>query len=369
MSWWLWCYAGSIGIAIWLLLFNENIEPEKDRPLLAAALMVKDEITTVGMTVRSLSEFGVKRLFVFDTGSTDGTQALIRKLALEYNLELRLKEGRFVNFAASRNVLLKFAQFQSEWLLLLDSGEELRVDNSSADMSIEQLLKSTKECSFDMKQQWDETTFFNNRLVRNNGEFYYVFPVHEYIKSANEKCKPQNWDEHKPVLPKVCIFQNRTLTGHSSAARWIKDAQVLQEVVDRDPTEPRGLFYLANTLSQLGNESDAIPFYERRYRVTDRGWWEEREVSLIFMIRCMLKVGRFADAYIWALRLYYDHSRIEGVYDVAVASDESVCVGLVSLACRAETPTRYLFIDYTYYQKHRWDLKKSCFAKFISKNQ
>lgn len=358
-----------IWIEILVLPFFKHIDLENDRPLLAAALMVKDETSTVAITIKSLSEFGVKRLFVFDTGSTDGTQELVRQLALEYNIDLKLKEGKFVNFAVSRNELLKFAQHRSDWLLLLDSGEELRVDNSSAEMSVKNLLQSTKACSFDMKQQWDLVTFFNNRLIRNNGDFYYVFPVHEYITTDNEKCKNQNWDEHKPVLPKVCIFQNRTLTGHSSAARWIKDAQVLQDVVNRDPTEPRGLFYLANTLSQLGNESGAIPFYERRYRVVDRGWWEEREVSLIFMIRSMLKVNRFADAYIWALRLYYDHSRIEGLYDVAVASDESVCVGLVSLACRAETPTRYLFIDYTYYEKLRWDLKKDCFSKFISKNK
>jgi hypothetical protein len=337
------------------------------RPLLAAALMVKDEVLTMPTTVRSLASAGIKRLFVYDTGSTDGTQALLRTLTRENGIEFFLKEGEFVDFAVSRNVLLEYATGGSDWLMLFDAGEELEISDYDGSKSIEQVLLSTPAgvCGFHMIQKWGLTTFHNVRLIRNTGIWRYVFPVHEYLtteRATPHECREFHWDQIDfTAAPVVFITQNRALSGVSSPKRWLRDAQVLQAVLDKDPTEPRASFYLAQTYDCLDDCEKSIEASRVRYAVKHRGWWEEREVSAIRIVRCLVLLRRMAEALEWALRLLYDHNRIEGLLNVAHESDAPLCFALMTLACKSKaTPQRYLFFEAHKYEVERWQMFDRC---------
>src|SRR5215203_2709868 len=91
-----------------------------DLPLLSLVMMVKNEVKSLSAAFASVRGC-VDRALVFDTGSTDGTQALARALLTEIPGELI--EGEFIDFATSRNRSLDLATGKSVFALLL-SGDE-----------------------------------------------------------------------------------------------------------------------------------------------------------------------------------------------------------------------------------------------------
>lgn len=344
------------------------------RPVLAAAVMVKNEVDVMPTTMAMLERMRIGRLYVYDTGSTDGTQAMLWREARRRRLELFLLQGQFVDFAVSRNVLLSFALGGSDWLLLLDSGEDLAVTSAPGAASIEQVLLSVPDnvCGIEMVQQWDQMQFLNVRIVRNGGQYRYEFPVHEFLTTEGQtrtECNEVRWSEIATVavLPNVSIVQDRVLTGRSSPERWLRDAEVLQGVLDSDPTHPRALFYLGRTFSALGDCDAAIGVLKRRYELTERGWWEEREVAALDIFDCLFELYRFDEALEWAMRLVYKHSRIEGVVAMARRAmhedDAAFCYALMTLACRPRLPARSLFFQPRVYTFERWQLRQACFDR------
>src|SRR6185436_6221997 len=71
-----------------------------DRPLLGLVMIVKDEATRINAVLASYRPY-IDAWTILDTGSTDGTQDLVKR-ALE-GIPGRLFEEPFVDFAASRN--------------------------------------------------------------------------------------------------------------------------------------------------------------------------------------------------------------------------------------------------------------------------
>jgi tetratricopeptide (TPR) repeat protein len=332
-------------------------------PLLAAAIMMRNEVTTIGLTLASLATHNITRVFLYDTGSTDNTISFAFSVAKSMNIEILLLEGTFEDFATSRNTLLRFCEFRSEWLLLLDSGEELSLSPASALMS---MLESTNGsvCAYQIMQQWGTNTFYNTRLIRNTGVWYYEFPVHEYI-TKTDRCMELQWDEETNAVFR--ITQNRTISGHSSVARWHKDIDVLLAVLEKDATNPRAAFYLAQTYMQLGKYALALGAYKTRYKIVNRGWWEEREFSLQQVVVACLLLNRTHEAATSALQLYHRYSRIEGLVRVAERAlrdrDFHLCYLFSHLACKEAVPKRLLFFDFDVYDRERWALRNLCFSE------
>ena len=139
-----------------------------------------------------------------------GTRILLQNHSASYpTMQIHWLDGEFVDFATSRNVLvscvcglcswiwlsflrcstflqtkLQWAAGNSEWMLLLDSGET--IEHVSRGDSLDSVLANSADdvCGYHLQQVWGDSTFFNIRLVRNNGEWRYVFPVHEYLTVA-----------------------------------------------------------------------------------------------------------------------------------------------------------------------------------------
>lgn len=325
--------------------------------------MMKNEATTIRLTLASLAAHNITSVFLYDTGSTDETLPLVRWLAESMDIDLFLLEGEFVDFATSRNKLLRFCDFRSEWLLLLDSGEELTLSDPTALVSmVERTNKSV--CGYHLVQQWGGNTFYNIRLIRNTGVWFYEFPVHEYI-TKRDNCTDLQWDTQTDTVFK--ITQNRAISGHSSFARWRKDVHVLLGVLEKDATNARAAFYLAQTYMQLGTYEAALSAYRRRYSIVDRGWWEEREFSLQQIVVAALFLNRPVEAATAALQLYHRHSRVEGLVRVAARARRDgnfhACYLYSHLACKENKPRRLLFFDNDVYENERWFLRNLCFSE------
>ena len=94
------------------------------RKSICLCMIVKDEADTIAPTLRSCREL-IDYWVICDTGSTDGTPALVRQ-ELE-GVPGELHDDVWVDFGHNRTRLMERARGRSEYLLLLDADETIEL--------------------------------------------------------------------------------------------------------------------------------------------------------------------------------------------------------------------------------------------------
>ena len=114
---------------------------------------------------------------ILDTGSTDGTQQIIKQL-LE-GVPGQLFEEPFVDFAISRNRALELAGQDYTWLIMPDDSYVLKNGKN-----LREYLKSKKGRKFDALNITIEDTekkYVSTRISRSKRAFRYKYRIHEYL--------------------------------------------------------------------------------------------------------------------------------------------------------------------------------------------
>jgi glycosyltransferase involved in cell wall biosynthesis len=88
-------------------------------------MIVKDEAERIGPCLASLRPV-LRNWTVLDTGSTDGTQDIVRA-ALE-GIPGKLYEDEFVNFGSARSRAFALARGTADWLLASDADMFWEID-------------------------------------------------------------------------------------------------------------------------------------------------------------------------------------------------------------------------------------------------
>jgi glycosyltransferase involved in cell wall biosynthesis len=250
---------------------------------IAALMMLKNEEKRIHVTLNSIIGI-MDYLIVYDTGSTDRTVEILEEFSKKHNIKLFIKHGEFVDFSTSRNVSLDFADEVSEehgidFLMLFDCNDELRKGNVLK--KICKHILHQKDTAWLIQQEWfhgASTKYYNVRLIRPMFGWRYVGAVHEYITNDKSEIARVKLDD-------VVLYQDRTSDDDKSAKRFHRDEKILLKEFEKDPTNPRTTFYLAQTYACLGRELDAYKYY--KIRTTQKGFYEEIFVS-------WLKIGDIA---------------------------------------------------------------------------
>jgi len=240
-------------------------------------MMVKNERKRLHVSLESVvSPSGVPYVdcaVIYDTGSTDETIDIVKSFCEKHRINLYLKTGEFVNFSVSRNVLLDYADtIPVQFGLLLDTNDELKGGDA-----LKAFLKTQERTEFSrymICQRWwsggsyDE--YYNVRLIRNNSKLRYEGVVHEYIKDFAVSDDSRAF---KVGDGSFHLYQDRTQDDDKTGKRFKRDKELLLTEYKKDPTEPRTLFYLAQTCSCLGEMDEALYYYKLRTKY--QGFWEE----------------------------------------------------------------------------------------------
>ena len=88
-------------------------------------MIVKNESQVIERCLRSVKPF-VDSWAICDTGSTDGTQDIIRRVMGD--LPGELIERPWVDFATNRNEALELAKKHGDYALIIDADEVLETD-------------------------------------------------------------------------------------------------------------------------------------------------------------------------------------------------------------------------------------------------
>lgn len=226
------------------------------KPSICLCMIVKNESKVIERCLASVRGL-IDTWVISDTGSTDGTQDLIRR-TLE-GIPGELHEEPWVNFGHNRTLNITHARGKADYILLLDADLTIRQDH--------QLPRLTADAY--MIRHEGEMEYRIRRLVRGGVAWRYEGVTHEYL-TADTAVTQENLDALV-----VVDFAD----GGSRHDKFERDERLLRGDLQRNPDNARTVFYLAQTLRDMGRMDESVALYERRAAMG--GWPEEVYYSLL----------------------------------------------------------------------------------------
>ena len=331
---------------------------------IALLMMVKNEHKRLHVSLESVVGY-VDSIVMYDTGSEDDTIEIAQSFCKKHNIPLRLKQGLFEDFATSRNVSLDFADtFEDiDYLLLLDTNDELRGGDTLRKYCEE--YKDKPNTGFLVVQEWwcgNYNKYYNVRLIKANKGWRYRGRVHEWMKNTrfeNDEEAQKAGDSVIRIEENLVLYQDRTQDDDKSGKRFSRDKKLLLEDHKEDPSEPRTVFYLAQTCGCLDHKEDA--FYYYKLRTTLEGFWEER-------FHAFQRCGELSESFNypwqesmkWYMLAFEHTARVEPLIKIIEHYKDKnwlLCYTFADLACKLSYPDHcILFVDKYAYQYTRWHL-------------
>ncbi|RSS73958.1 glycosyltransferase [Streptomyces sp. WAC06614] len=219
-------------------------------------MIVKNESAVIERCLASVRDL-IDTWVISDTGSTDGTQDLIRRTL--HGIPGELHEEPWVNFGHNRSLNIAHALGKADYLLLLDADLVIRREGPLPPLTADSY----------MLRHEGPTEYRIKRLVRGSIAWRYEGVTHEYLT-----CEGHDTERNLDAL----VIEDYA-DGGSRHDKFERDARLLGAELERDPGNTRTVFYLAQTLRDMGDVPGAIALYERR--ATMGGWAEEIYFSLL----------------------------------------------------------------------------------------
>ena len=252
---------------------------------IALLMMVKNEEKRLAVSLDSIKNT-VDSMIIFDTGSTDSTIDILESFSEKNNIPLFLKQGEFVDFSTSRNVLFDFADTFSDpdFLLLLDCNDELKGGPQLRKFAKKH--RDSTQSAWLMCQEWysgDYIKYYNLRFLRARQGWRYRGVVHEWLQNTNN---PDIMIREK-TPDGIILYQDRTLDDDKTGKRFYRDKELLLSEYAKQK-DPRTVFYLAQTFSCLKDDANAYKYYKERSEMI--GFYEE-------VFQSLLHFGKIAQRY------------------------------------------------------------------------
>jgi glycosyltransferase involved in cell wall biosynthesis len=262
-------------------------------PTIALAMIVRDEAEVIGRCLESVRG-EIDYWVICDTGSSDGTQDLVRDALADVPGELH--ERAWVDFGHNRTELLRLARGKADYLLLLDADMTVRIRGELPELSADSYM-----VRFD-----EDPEYWLECLVSGDRGWWSEGSTHEHIAT----------DGPHTVRNLSEIVVEHHHDGSSRPHKLNRDRELLEGDLRREPENPRTIFYLAQTHRDLGELDRALELYGRRAELG--GWEEEVFYSLYQCGLLRARRGGWGQAMTALIAAWeYRPTRIEPLYELA----------------------------------------------------
>ena len=235
-------------------------------------MIVKNEAHVIRRALDSVRPI-IDTWCILDTGSTDGTQDLIREHLKDLPGELH--EAPWKGFGASRTEALDLARGLADYLLFIDADDELQLPKGFT-------LPPLKADAYYFSHRLGDVVFMRMDLVATHCPWRYVGVLHEYLES--DVTRPAE------VLKGPVILERREGARSQDPQKYERDAEVLEKALEEEPANARYVFYLAQSRKDAGQWEEALEAYRRR--ATMGGYDEEVYISLLRVAQMLETLGR-----------------------------------------------------------------------------
>jgi tetratricopeptide (TPR) repeat protein len=277
-------------------------------PKICLSMIVKNEAHIVTEVLDSCAPH-ISSWSIVDTGSTDGTQDLIRDHMRNLGIPGVLHKRKWRNFGHNQTQEMQLAQGHGDYILHMDAddvfvGQPDFTQVGDADIYMLRVGNGS-------------LVYWCPQLIRDGLPVRCVGVIHAYLVCDDPHTTARLDGDYR--------IESRRLGAQSrDPDRYARDAALLLAEVERNPEDPRQVFYLAQSYFDAGDYASAREWYERRVQMG--GWGEEVFYSMFRVAQSMASLGepwpQVQDAYLraWEFRptraepLYYlaVHYRVEG---------------------------------------------------------
>jgi tetratricopeptide (TPR) repeat protein len=211
---------------------------------------------------------------ILDTGSTDNTIANINRIMV--GKKGALHQEPFINFGESRNRCLELAGTQCKYNIMLDDSYILKgflrefLDAIRGDQFAD---------SYSLYINQNEIEYASNRIFKSEKNLKYLYSIHEVV---------QDYDNVNVLVPstQAHIYDipcPEMLVRTSD--RKQNDLVLLKAEIEKNPSDPRPYYYLAQTYSFLEDFEKAYEYYLKRGNHSEEGFIQEK-------VNAFLEAGR-----------------------------------------------------------------------------
>ena len=278
-------------------------------------LMIKNESRIIKRSILSALP-AVDAVCVSDTGSTDGTVALLEAFYPTLPLTITDQSGLsrtpcktyqhpWTNFGQNRSLSFQDARTfcttlgwnpARTYALAIDADMELKVESAfhkQEDLGLK---------GYSIVQKAGTLHYVNARLLRLDVPWTCEGATHEYWSGPMEG-----------ILPDSKLWIDDKNDGGCKADKYTRDRSLLEKEMEEQPQNVRTVFYLAQTYKCLGLHDLSIETYKKR--IAMGGWFEEVWYSHYMIAQQYLQTGRTEEAELWVLKGQKASSyRSEGLY-------------------------------------------------------
>src|SRR5690606_24460406 len=197
-----------------------------------------------------------------------------------------------------------------DWLLFIDADEELGM----SDPKFYEKLEPGQ--SYDIEKHHGGVRYAVPHLINvRGGKYRWEGPVHNYVVTVEG---PKRRKVRKDVWIVYHFGEGAKSHGVSQEEKYLRDARILHEELERRPWHPRSQFYLAQSYRDAGHHERALEEYKKRSNM-EEGWDEERFVAQLEVGRLSIRLGKPQDLVLAELLLAYNlrPTRAEPLYELA----------------------------------------------------
>ncbi len=262
-------------------------------------MIVKNEAHVVRELLESVLPF-IQSWVIVDTGSTDGTQELIRAFFRDKGLSGELHERPWRDFGHNRSEALALAQGKADYTWVIDADDKL--------FGQPQLKHLTKD-SYDLKFGSD-FTYWRKQIFKSQLDWRYIGVLHEYPHSDQATTSGRIEGHY--------YIDSRRLGARSlDPEKYRKDAEILERALEGEPLNSRYWFYLGQSWFDAQEYQRSREAYAKRAEM--QGWVEEVFYSLYRVGVCDIKLGADEKQVVADLLAAYNYrpTRAESLHELA----------------------------------------------------
>lgn len=224
-------------------------------------MIVKDEAEVIARCLRSTMPH-INSWCIVDTGSSDNTEEIV--LRTLQGIPGSFHKRPWVDFATNRNEAWELAlQHNPAYLMFIDADEELVVDGSIPQLSLDAYLISVHYMGELNNRFW---------MVRSDYPHRWQGVIHEDIPAHGQIGK---------VLGTLIVSHTDGGRSKDIPAKRAHDISILRQMHEAEPDNPRHVYYLGVTLLMDGQTEEGL----RLFKVRSTMGGNEQE---LFKVRAVL---------------------------------------------------------------------------------
>jgi glycosyltransferase involved in cell wall biosynthesis len=236
-------------------------------------MIVKNETHIIKECFDSIHKY-IDYWVIVDTGSTDGTQELIKQYFAEKGIPGEIHERPWVSFGHNRSEALALCDGKADWAWMIDADDYIEGRFEFPPNPPEQID------GWALKFGRADFSWWRTQIFRTGRGWKYVGVLHEYPTIDGEETPPKlgKIEGNYKIVARTMGARNVNI---SPIEKYKKDAELLENALLEEPDNIRYKFYLAQSYFDSQQFDKAEEAYKKR---VEAGGWEEEQFYSQFRI-------------------------------------------------------------------------------------